>query len=156
MTQMKNYLPLALVAVLAGIIGWSVSALGVNRSSQAVAPQVQTAPVTNQLVPVPAQSEQLVSQPLPSTAPEVVTTPTSIKAPATVKRSVARKRPVLRQPAVEGSSESGGYSETADRSSSRLPVRQRETGMSNGTKTAIAIGGGAATGAIIGAIAGGG
>jgi hypothetical protein len=151
MKNYKNYLPLALVAVVAASIGWGVSALGVNKKSQVVTPAVETAPMTSNLIPVAPQPAQLTSEPAPLVLPIATAKPAIAERP--VKRTVAA-RPRTVNPAAD---EEAARNETGESSpEATLPVRELKKGMGNGTKTAIAIGGGAATGAIIGGIAGGG
>ena len=159
MANRKNYLTFAIVAILAGSVGWGASALGVNKKSEAIAPQVESLPVTNQLVAPTTPSEQLSSEPIQSSAPLIVTAPVSrpavVRAPATVKRSASSRSRAVSQPDVETAPETARNGESEAPSRSTLPVRERKSGMSNTTKTILAIGGSAATGAIIGGIAGG-
>jgi hypothetical protein len=142
----NNLVAFALVAAVAAALGWGASAIGSNQKTSAVAPQAELAPMANALT-APVEAAPVVSEPAAAIeAAPVVTAPPA--KPAVKRSSAARSRTAV--PAEETAAES--RAET-------LPVRKRtekEDGMGNGTKTAIAIGGGAATGAAIGAIAGGG
>jgi hypothetical protein len=162
MAKMKSYFPFAIVAILAGVIGWSASglgmnsALGVNKNSEAVAPQVGAAAVTNQLVPTAIQPEAIASEPLQPVAPAIVAAPEPVRRVTSSKRNGV-DQPLLRRRTQAVRPETVRNDENETASSSRLPVRERksESGMSNTTKAVIAIGGGAATGALIGGLAGG-
>ncbi len=151
MNNFKSYLPLALVAVVAASIGWGASAIGSRQKTNAVAPVVETAPVANTLVAAAPQPAQVVSEP----ASPVKLAPVAKPAVA-VKRSAAPRPRVVNQTADEEVNAEPREETSESSAKTTLPVRERKKGMSNKAKTAIAIGGGAATGAIIGGIAGGG
>jgi len=143
----KNYLPFVLVAVVAACIGWGVSAIGSNQKTNAVAPAVETAPMANTLVA--AQPAQIATE--PASPVELAPVVAPVARPA-VKRSASSRPRVASSEDITAESRD----ESSESSPRTLPVRDRKKGMSNTAKTAIAIGGGAATGAAIGAIAGGG
>jgi hypothetical protein len=148
----KNYFLLALVAVAAASIGWGVSALGTNQKTAALTPAPVVAPAVSSLTPV-AQPVEMVNDAAAPVAMPAPVAPVAAEAPAPLKRRAsARPRPVAPVP-----SEDIARNESSENSpKTTLPVRDRKKGISNGAKTAIAIGGGAATGAAIGGIAGGG
>jgi hypothetical protein len=151
MMNSNRYFPFALVAVVAGILGWGASTLMSKETTNAMqAGQALTAPALGfqgQMQPqyvTGAQAAQLAAQtpmtlvavPVQPAMPVVV----AGEAPAPVVRTASAKaRPAVYQ--------------SADEPINSVPVRKK--GMSNKLKTAIVIGGGAATGAAIGAIAGG-
>lgn len=151
MLNNKQYLPFALVAVVASGLGWGASAF-MNRettnamtSSLAVSPAA--APTANQVaLPVQAQTFAPVAVPvnaeaLPQATPLVIYR----EAAAPIVRTVPARTRAAAQPVV-----------TANDNETERPVLSRKKGMNNKTKTAIAIGGGAGVGAAIGGIAGGG
>lgn len=155
--NLKNYLALATVAILAGTIGWGASAFSLTRKSEAMAPPVEVAPITNQLAPAAPLPEQV-------TPTQVIVIPQ----PVATQRVSAQRRPRLitrsQQEQTAAQNDSAPEVETtqpAEPASRTMPVRNRnrddepKSGMSNTLKSVIAIGGGAATGAAVGGLAGG-
>jgi hypothetical protein len=151
----KSYLTLALTAALAATIGWGASALSLNRSSDAQIQPAAVAPAANQLTPVAPLSESL--------APVVVA---PAPQPVAQQRSSTQRRPrlITRSQTGQASADTEAAPEVettqpAEPASRTLPVRTRndepKSGMSNTLKTVLAIGGGAATGAAVGGLAGG-
>lgn len=154
MMTMKRYMSFALVAALAASAGWGASALSLQSKSN--------------LTPVTTDATNMAASPLVANAqPEVLTKgatnvaantapnvpaaqPVVAAAPAPVAHTT-RARVVNRQ--VPDDTREMARSEEVNRSSAPI---ERKRGMSNKTKTAITIGGGAGLGAIIGGIAGGG
>ena len=143
----RAYVPFAAVAFIAGILGWGASTFANQQTAEAMPAQLmpqafaqpQTAQPTvmlpdGQIVPVqPIQT----AQPLNYVAPPV----------AVATRAVPMQARTIAQPAAPVARNTREYVSPA-------PVRKR--GMSDKTKAAIAIGGGAGVGAAIGGIAKGG
>jgi len=150
MINNNRYLPFALVALVAGTLGWGVSTLTSRETTSAMtAPVVQPQPS----VPETLQPQQSFA---PVTVPEATNAlpaqqPAQVvyvkEAPAPVVRTVPVRTRATTQPAT-----------IADDDNREVLTRTtaRKRGMSNKTKTAIAIGGAAGLGAAIGGIAGGG
>ena len=147
MTNTKLYVPFAIVALVAGLVGWG-GAIFANRQTVEATP----APVASQLAPVAfAQPQtavlpdgQLVTlQPIQTAQPVAYAAqpiaPVTQAVPVQARSAAQRAAPVYRN---------------TRESVSSAPARKR--GMSNKTKAAIAIGGGAGVGAAIGGIAKGG
>ena len=158
MMIMKKYTSFALIAALAATAGWGASALASYQKSNAVsAPQEAVQSTTTP--PGVTQSNLLANS--PATAADalertgLVAQPAVSEAAAPMVRTSPRRSRVVNRPLDNGTQEIG-RNESREVSRSSAPVYERKSGMSNKTKTAIAIGGGAATGAIIGGIAGGG
>ncbi len=142
MKNLKSYFPFAIVAVIAALVGWGVSAFGLNQKSNVVA-QPEAAQISNDLAPATIQPAQLIGDPAQFTAP--------VESPVTVAQPVAAKatpRAQAARPRIARNDD--------EASRSVEPTVEKKPGMSNKTKTAIVIGGGAATGAIIGGMTGGG
>ena len=159
MRNVKSYFPFAIVAMLAALVGWSVSAFGVNQKSNTVATQPEIAQVSNNLTPVASQSAPLVTEQAQMAAPELA--PVAVAKPVASRSSNSAKRVSAARPRFVNQTERSESAEIERSDDTEVapattPVREKKQGMSNGTKTAIVIGGGAATGAIIGGIAGGG
>jgi len=159
MRNVKSYFPFAIVAVLAAVVGWSISAFGVNQKSNAVATQPEATQIANNLAPVTAHPALLVTEQAQIAVPELA--PVAVAKPVAAKTANSATRASAVRPRVVNQTERSEPSETESNDDSEVapattPVREKKQGMSNGTKTAIVIGGGAATGAIIGGIAGGG
>ncbi|MGH9849245.1 MAG: hypothetical protein ACREBD_05245 [Blastocatellia bacterium] len=159
MRNVKSYFPFAIVAVLAAVVGWSVSAFGVNQKSSAIATQPEVAQVANNLAPVASQSAPLVIEQAQIAPPELA--PVAVAKPVATKTANSATRVPAVRPRVVNQTERSESAEIERIDDSEIapattPAREKKQGMSNGTKTAIVIGGGAATGAIIGGIAGGG
>ena len=147
----NRYLPFAVVALVASVLGWGASAYS-NRETtnamvanktavmelQAAAPAANVQPLVPQTFQ-PVGQQALVSQPAAPVERVVVVR----EAPQTVVRTKSVR-------AASAPSESVAKDETY------TPTTARKRGMSNKTKTVIAIGGGAGLGAAIGGIAGGG
>lgn len=150
MTNHKQYLPFALVAVVASGLGWGASSF-MNREttsamiSPTALPTAQQ-PVANQVALPAAQNFAPVNAAAPVNAP--VNAEVAAPAPPLV---VYREAPVARTVAAPPVRVARTDDESAER-----PVLKRKKGMSNKAKTAIAIGGSAGVGAAIGGIAGGG
>jgi hypothetical protein len=158
MTNVKRYISFALVAALAASAGWGASALTLHSKSDSAA----TLPETAQAAAVPATLNH--AMPLANLAATEMARP---MASALAAQPVMREEaaPVARRPAtrarvvnrqVNDETREVVRAESAEASHASSPAYERKSGMSNKTKTAIVIGGGAATGAIIGGIAGGG
>jgi hypothetical protein len=171
MTTVKKYTSFILIAALSATAGWGASALAFHQNSHSISAPQGVAPVAAlpassfdqagqtanlNLAPIPVSAAiEKDSYSLPAAQPVVV------KKAAPVARA-SRPRVVSRQ--MENDAERSDPSllpamarnESHEASRSSTPAYERKKGMSNKTKTAIVIGGGAATGAIIGGIAGGG
>jgi hypothetical protein len=159
MKNVKSYFPFAIVAVLAAVVGWSVSAFGVNQKNNAIATQPEVAQVANNLAPVGSQSAPLVIEQAQLAAPELASVAVAKPVAAKTANSATRAsavRPRIMNQTERGESSEAERNDDGEVAPATTPAREKKKGMSNGTKTAIVIGGGAATGAIIGGIAGGG
>jgi len=154
MINNNRYLPFAIVALVAGTLGWGVSTLTSKETTNAMtAPVVQPQPSTPQTLQ-PQQSFAPVTVPEATNALPVQQPAQVVyvkEAPAPVVRTVPVRASTATQPATvanEGANE--------DRREVLERTTTRKRGMSNKTKTAIAVGGAAGLGAAIGGIAGGG
>lgn|GEM_PF-3080870 len=166
MTTVKRYTSLIVVAVLAASAGWGFSALATRRDPNAVTSQ-PAAPAPQDVVPataVPApglnQSSQFATAPAniaatPEKSALTAQPGSSETAAAPVARSSASRAPVVHRRTGTGATSDVARSESREVRPASTPAYEHKSGMSNKTKTAIVIGGGAATGAILGGIAGG-
>jgi hypothetical protein len=132
MNTVNKYTSYVLIAALAGSAGWGFSALASRHDSNAVSSQPEAAPAATAEMAAHSSNSAFAEE--------------TVKAPTTRSR-VAGSHHSSRQVA---------RNESRETSRSSAPAYERKKGMSNKTKTIIAIGGGAATGAAIGGIAGGG
>jgi hypothetical protein len=158
MTKMKRYISFALVAALAASAGWGASALSLQSKSNLTSAPQEAAQM--KIVPASLQPEMLTasSSAAPVAASAGRSTPVAQPAVSAesvpVTRTTARRAREVNPRVVDETPEAArGESDEIDRAPAPI---ERKKGMSNKTKTVIAIGGGAATGAIIGGIAGGG
>jgi hypothetical protein len=155
----NRYLPFALVAVVASVLGWGASTY-MNRETTNAMVAANHAAALAQQASQPAASFQPVAPltlaPLSqqSLAPMAAVPAAPVEHAVTVReapRAVARTAPV--RPRSAGVTNEAS-NEAASAPMNPAPVRKK--GMSNKAKTAIAIGGAAGVGAAIGGIAGGG
>lgn len=146
----RAYVPFAAVAFIAGILGWGASTYANKQTAEAMPaqsapqafaqPQIQTAVLPDgQIVTVqPIQTAQPLNYVAQPVAP--VTRPVLVQAPVQARTVVQPVAPVTRNSREDVSP---------------APVR-KQRGMSNKTKTVLAVGTGAGVGAAIGGIAKGG
>lgn len=153
MTMNNRYAPFAVVALIASVIGWSASAW-TNRE-QTVA---QTLPTNNAAAFGFQPNAQAPLQLAPQAVPQGLVAPVTYAAVPLQPVAQAPQVITVREAAAPVVRTAPVRTRTAA-ASSEMPVSTastRKRGMSNKTKAAIAIGGGAGVGAAIGGIAKGG
>lgn len=151
----RAYLPFAAVALIAGVLGWSISIFANKQSAEAmnvpIAPLALTPPNMQSAVLPNGQVVNLQpTQSLTYPAAPMTLVPTAPPEQVLVQEAA---RPVVRTAPVRTQSAPGSARSSREDAYS-APIRKK--GMSNKTKTAIAIAGGAGAGAAIGGIAKGG
>jgi hypothetical protein len=165
MTRLDRFSSIVIVAILAATAGWAASAFTL-RQHNVPAPGVSTVPVSNSVISqpdaliAPVMMESAASQPeQQSVAARTNLAKVSpvVAAPVEAPTSAVATRPRV----VNRQNDSTQIARAETRASNRSAPpayesrQERKSGMSKTTKTAIVIGGGAAMGATIGAIAGG-
>lgn len=159
MINQSKYVPFALVALVASVLGWGASTYMNRETTNAMSAQNPAAlglqsnvPAAN-IQPIAPQALQPVA---PLVADQVAAQPAAPIERVVVVReaapAVVRTVPV-RARTASAPSESVTHNESYEPAA---PATARKKGMSNKAKTAIAIGGAAGVGAAIGGIAGGG
>src|SRR5207249_3161731 len=150
MMTMKRYMPFALIAALAASAGWGASALSLRSRSNLTpatpdATQMAAAPVAANAQPeILAQaSNNVAADAMHNT---LAAQPVVAAAPASVARTTATRARVVNS-RVNDNTREMARSESDEVSRSSAPI-ERKRGMSNKTKTAVTIGGGAGLGAI--------
>lgn len=151
MTRLDRFSSIILVAVLAATAGWAASAF-TSRHAQSDL----TAPQMLNTSAIPASSFQPVTADVGSNAAtqNVLTSRTALSAsPVAEVAAPVATRPRVVNPQARNATRTASHSPSeADRYEPRV---EQKRGMSKTMKNAIVIGGGAATGAVIGGIAGG-
>ncbi|MFN0119700.1 MAG: hypothetical protein ACKV2V_04285 [Blastocatellia bacterium] len=171
MTRIDRISSVALIAILAATGGWAASSLTTrtNEAPATVSPAVTvpantfTAPASGVMVSAPVMAQPMtqpvLAQPMIVAAPAPVSATRPVLArPAPVAAAPAEARPLATRPRIVNTPDHEvARSEQARNSrTDRYESGPRKEGMSNGKKTAIMVGGGAAVGAAIGGIAKGG
>ena len=155
MTRLDRFSSIILVAVLAATAGWAASAFTSRRAqSDLTAPQMlnTSAIPANSFQPVTADATSAAAlNPAPQNA---LTSRTALSAsPVAEVAAPVATRPRVVNP--QAHNESRTVSPAPSATERYEPRVEQKRGMSKTMKNAIVIGGGAATGAIIGGIAGG-
>jgi hypothetical protein len=143
-TIISRYTSIALVALLSLGVGWGASALTMGRSET---------PAASASAPV-AFEPGMASSLTPMVQPQALAPVAFEPAPVVIQRSSA-PRSIQTVRAERPRRISAPVNDTVDPAPAPVATPVKKGGLSNGVKTAIVIGGGAATGAIIGGVAGG-
>lgn len=153
MVIVKKYYLFVLIGVVAAVVGWGASALATNIKSNSFTSQAETVKPSVPALGLTAPAAAPINVAPAISAP--VTQPVYRDTPAPVARTRANRPKLVRRTPETGATEVAPAEERAVSSAPAPIERQREGGMSSAAKTAIVIGGGAATGALIGGIASG-
>jgi hypothetical protein len=165
MTRLDRFSSIVIVAILAATAGWAASAF-TARQHNVPAPGVSTVPVSNSVIAQPDAPIAPVSMESAAVQPEIRTVASRanlttaspvVAAPVEAPKRAIATRPRVVNPQNDSTEVARAETRASNRSSAPAyePRQERKSGMSKTTKTAIVIGGGAAMGATIGAIAGG-
>ncbi|MFN7944052.1 MAG: glycine zipper domain-containing protein [Blastocatellia bacterium] len=159
MTRLDRFSSIILVAVLAATAGWAASAFTSRHAqSDLTAPQALNMPAipASNFQPVTAGTNSVTAF---SPEPQNVLTSRSALSSSPVSAAPAEvATPVATRPRVvnpQARNESRTVSHSPSENDRYEPRVEQKRGMSKTMKNAIVIGGGAATGAVIGGIAGG-
>jgi hypothetical protein len=150
----NRYLPFALVAVVASVLGWGASTYMNRETTNAMVAANHAAALAQQASQPAASFQPVAPLTLAPLSQQSLAPMAPVEHAVTVReapRAVARTAPV--RPRSAGVTNEAS-NEAASAPMNPAPVRKK--GMSNKAKTAIAIGGAAGVGAAIGGIAGGG
>jgi len=167
MINQSKYVPFALVALVASVLGWGASTYMNRETTNAMSAQNPAALGLQSNVPA-ANVQPIAPQAFQPVAP-LVADPVAAQPTAPVERVVVVREAapaVVRTAPVRARTASAPNESAANNASESIannrsyepaaPATARKKGMSNKAKTAIAIGGAAGVGAAIGGIAGGG
>jgi hypothetical protein len=153
----RTYAPFALVALIAGVLGWGVSSFSSKQTAEAMTANVAPLALTQPALTQPtAQSVMLPDGQVVAVQPaQPLAYATQPQAPMMLVPAAPQQQVIVREAARPVARTTSAVARNTNEDVSPAPVA-RKKGMSNKTKTAIAIAGGAGVGAAIGGIAKGG